>query len=42
MTIFRETSEAGRKPALTTANVNQWCKSVLADPNGHPNLGTTG
>jgi hypothetical protein len=32
MTISRETSEAGRKPPLTTANVNKWCKSVLADP----------
>lgn len=32
MTISRETSEAGRKPTLTTANVNKWCKSVLADP----------
>ena len=32
MTISRESSGAGRKPALTSANVNQWVKSVLADP----------
>ena len=32
MAISRETSRAGRKPALTTANVDQRCKSVLADP----------